>query len=93
MSAILEIELWPRWQECAICGEVTPVRWGLPVDRCGDLVPNDYEGEWGGVPACQDCHDAHARGELTAANQDAWRKRQELIRRAHQAAFTREDYP
>ncbi len=64
--------------------------WGLPVDDCGDLVPCDYQGEWGGVPACKQCHDAHAQGLLTADNQHRWRLRMELERRAMRAAF-RED--
>lgn len=90
MSEVLEIELWPRWAECWACGEETPARWGLPVDDCGDLAPLDCAGEWGGVPACEECHDAHAAGLLTADTLPGWRDRAALHRRAMQAAFARE---
>lgn len=90
MADVLEIELWPRWAECWACGAETPCQWGLPIDDCGDLVSNDYEGEWGGVPACQRCCEAHAQGILTADNLAYWRRRAELERRALTHLIVRE---
>ena len=63
MTDVLIIDLNPRWAECWLCGTETPCRWGLPVFNA-DLVSNDFTGEWGGVPACRECHDAHAAGQL-----------------------------
>lgn len=57
----LVIDLNPREQECHRCGEVCPVKYGLPVDVGGDYVPNWYEGEWGGVAACRACYEAHEK--------------------------------
>jgi hypothetical protein len=56
---VLVIDLNPREQECHRCGAVCPVKFGLPVDVGGDYVPNWYEGEWAGVPACEPCHRKH----------------------------------
>lgn len=52
--------------ECCICGEADLNRWGLPfcLDT-GELVSNDFEGDWGGKPACRVCFAKHANGELT----------------------------
>lgn len=55
------INLDARWADCHICGEPTPCRWGVPVWN-GFIVAVDWPGEWGGVPACERCHDEHARG-------------------------------
>ena len=90
MADVLLIDLNERWAECWACGADTPSRWGLPIDSSAELVPNDYQGDWGGVPACKSCFDAHAQGLLTADNQHEWRKRGELIRRAKQASFVRD---
>ncbi len=61
--AILLIRLYEPWAECRLCGADTPSRWGVPMYE-GNLLSNDFQGEWFGAPACQACHDAHARGEL-----------------------------
>lgn len=55
------IDLNERWADCHICGEPTPSRWGVPVWN-GEIVANDWPGEWGGVPACEKCWAEHERG-------------------------------
>lgn len=90
MNEIEVVELWPRWAECWACGADTPCHWGLPIDTCAVLVPNDYEGEWGGVPACRECYEAHAQGILTADTLAYWRRRMELARRAMDHLIVRE---
>jgi hypothetical protein len=47
---------------CCICGEWDVSQWGVPVDDIGLIVANDYEGEWGGVPACKKCWQEHELG-------------------------------
>lgn len=56
----------PPYVECAACGDEVPSEQGLPVDTSGDFVDNDYDGEWGGVPACRRCYDVHAAGGAAA---------------------------
>ncbi len=53
------IDLNEYWTVCHRCNADTPHNWGLPVDENGEYVRNDYEGEWGGVPACEDCYTWH----------------------------------
>lgn len=59
-TPILVIDLNPREQECHRCGEVCPVKYGLPVGTDGRYVPNWFDGDWAGVAACKKCHDEHA---------------------------------
>lgn len=88
MADVTVIDLWPRWSDCWACGEPTPSRWGLAINQFAELVDNDdAETEWGGVPACQRCFQAHADGLLTADNQEQWRHRCEREAWAMQAAF------
>jgi hypothetical protein len=61
------IDLWPQVAECSICGEVTLSRWGVPRHN-GDLVSNDWQGDWASSPACERCHDAHAAGLLVTCD-------------------------
>lgn len=89
MPPILKINLNDHMTECWACGADTPSRWGLPIGRGGDLVPNDEE-MVGGVPCCRTCHDAHARGLLTEANLREWRKTRKLDARAMQSLMVRE---
>lgn len=58
---ILVVNLWPPWTNCTICGVETPSKWGVPVWN-GDIVANDWPGEWGGVAACEKCWEEHERG-------------------------------
>jgi hypothetical protein len=48
------IRLDERVAECHICGAESPPKWGIPIYE-GDVLPNDWQGEWGGVDACQRC--------------------------------------
>ena len=89
-ASVIVINLWEPTIECWACGLPDLHKWGLPIDECAELVPNDYEGEWGSVPACRECYQAHAEGLLTAATLTWWRRRQQLKSRAMCAAFARE---
>jgi hypothetical protein len=61
-DSILVIDLSPAWTDCHRCGKATPHKWGLPVDcETGNIVPTWFEGEWGGVPTCEACYEAHQR--------------------------------
>ena len=41
--------------DCWVCGaDATGYRLGIPVFE-DFILPNDYEGEWGGVAACPSC--------------------------------------
>lgn len=65
---MLVIDLNPREQECHVCRAVVPVGFGLPVDESGLIVPNWYEGEWAGVPACEPCYRRHKKWSEETAN-------------------------
>ena len=53
------IDMGVPWADCCICGEPS-LQMGIPVFE--DLVlPNDYEGEWGGRPACPECFAAQSK--------------------------------
>jgi hypothetical protein len=57
------INLNERSSFCCLCGKEDLARWGVPVDDItGAVVANDYEGEWGGKPACEECWKAHEGG-------------------------------
>lgn len=62
------IDLWPVWGvtiKCSHCGASDINKWGLPYDsETGELVSNDFQGDWGCKPACLKCHDDHAAGLL-----------------------------
>jgi hypothetical protein len=60
MSRVQVIDLHPIQEYCWACGEfVIPLRHGLPVYE-DEILPNDWEGEWGGVPSCPRCYDLQA---------------------------------
>lgn len=54
---------------CANCGQPASGFHGLPYFN-GDLMSNDWPGDWGGRPCCEDCYERHARGELETFDQD-----------------------
>lgn len=54
---------------CFVCGGEASGYHGVPVFN-GDLMSNDWPGEWGGVPSCERCYDRHARGELPTFDAD-----------------------
>lgn len=44
---------------CVACGDDASGQHGLAVDDAGELVANDYAGEWAGVAACEACYTFH----------------------------------
>ena len=55
-------------EECCNCGVDVQryffqPNYGLPLYE-GLAVPPEWEGEWGGFPACKECHDKYERREL-----------------------------
>lgn len=67
-QSVLVIDLWRLADSevtCCLCGQEAPHRWGIPVDsEVGQVVANDYRGEWGCKPACESCWSKHAQGEF-----------------------------
>lgn len=54
------IDLHPSEADCYVCDATVLVRprgpnFGLPIYE-GDIVPDDYKGEWGGVTVCPTCY-------------------------------------
>lgn len=62
-AQILEINMTPRFADCFICGEVCEGDHGVPVFN-GDIMSNDWQGEWGGQHVCESCFGKHERGEI-----------------------------
>lgn len=63
MKIIEAIDLYPIQEYCWACGVfVIPLRHGLPVYE-DEILPNDWQGEWGGVPSCPECYEV--QGLLT----------------------------
>lgn len=58
----LVIELWPYKDDCIVCGKRHIVKQGLAMYE-GEIVADDYEGEWGGFNACRDCYERN-RGHV-----------------------------
>ena len=54
--AVLIIDLWPLESECVLCGAdlIGPCK-GLPMYE-GQVVPDDWEGEWAGFDVCDVCY-------------------------------------
>lgn len=50
-------EFWLPMDLCCVCGLEVIMDFGLPCYE-GDIVPNDWTGEWGGFCACQQCYEA-----------------------------------
>ena len=48
---------------CCVCAEPCDGYHGLPFFN-GDLVSNDWPGDWGNKACCRRCYEAHERGEL-----------------------------
>lgn len=56
---IVIIELWPQEDNCCVCDEVVLCysagpNYGLAMYE-GEIVPEDWPGEWGGFTACWSC--------------------------------------
>lgn len=59
----LLIDMNARCVTCCICGVATEMKWGIPVDAQTVLiVDNDFEGDWGNRPVCENCYKLHALG-------------------------------
>lgn len=54
-SVITVINLNPHDVKCHLCDAACEYRQGVPIYE-GMIVPDDYQGEWGGVPTCQRCY-------------------------------------
>jgi hypothetical protein len=65
---------------CGNCGAPASPQHGLPVSN-GEIVSNDFHGEWGGVAACEQCFNNHAEGRLIRGSS----KRRTGIRKPTQA--------
>lgn len=63
MSHVTIIRLDEPCIECVICGQGDVSRWGLAVYE-GRIVPDDYQGEWGGAPCCEKCYQAWKDGAI-----------------------------
>lgn len=51
------MDLWPPESECFVCGaRLFGTTFGVPTYE-GEVLPNDWPGEWGGFPACETCFD------------------------------------
>jgi hypothetical protein len=52
---IVVIDLNPHDVECHLCDRPCHYRQGVPIYE-GAIVPDDHQGEWGGVPVCLRCY-------------------------------------
>lgn len=52
------IRLFPIECNCSICWELTAGGLCLPMYE-GEVLPDDYEGEWAGMTVCKKCYAAH----------------------------------
>jgi hypothetical protein len=60
------INLSPHESECILCGTLLfDCKLGLPMYE-GEVVPDDWPGEWAGFDVCAPCHAKH-RPEIKIA--------------------------
>lgn len=52
---------------CPYCGGEMEGTCALPTFN-GDVVSNDWPGEWFGRGCCEACYERHARGEIPVAD-------------------------
>lgn len=57
-QAPVYIDLNFRISECAICEEMAPRKYYLPMYE-GEVVSDDWKGEWGGFHVCERCYFKH----------------------------------
>lgn len=50
-------------EPCCNCGKPSSGFHGLPIFN-GDIVSNDWAGEFGGKPCCERCYDLHEHGQV-----------------------------
>ncbi len=58
MTDILCINLNPRITECVLCGKEISHIYCLPMYE-SEVVPDNWEGEWGGFTVCKSCYFIH----------------------------------
>ena len=54
----ISLSLWPIECDCAICSKLTPMGLSLPMYE-GEVLPDDYQGEWAGMVVCSTCYAKH----------------------------------
>jgi len=52
--ALLVIDMSEHTYECTICDIETTSGFGIPIYE-DEIVPDDYKGEWAGLPVCPGC--------------------------------------
>jgi len=57
---VIVIDVWPTWIKCHLCDKDALFGWGVPITDDGQIIPNWYPGDWGGVPVCEPCFEKHA---------------------------------
>lgn len=63
MNQPVVIELWPQEIQCVVCDAWDLNRWGLAVCE-GEILPDDWAGEWGGRSCCRRCYAAWQDGVI-----------------------------
>ena len=61
LARVCVINLTPCDAECWVCGGwIADLEFGIPIyeDR---VLPNSWQGDWGGVPACERCFEAQQK--------------------------------
>ena len=53
-NPVLVINLWPFVTNCGICDVDTVGEFSVPIYE-DEIMPDDYDGEWGGMPVCPKC--------------------------------------
>lgn len=67
---ILEIIMQSRPGEgdpCVNCRQPSSGHHALPIFN-GDIMSNEWPGEWGGVPCCERCYELHEQGKVSTAD-------------------------
>lgn len=54
-------------EPCCSCGEPASGFHGLPTFN-GDIMSNDWPGDWGGKVCCEECYLKHERGGMETAD-------------------------
>jgi hypothetical protein len=55
VADVVVINLTPHGIDCHVCDEEDNAGHGIPIYE-DVIVPDDYTGEWGGVPVCLRCY-------------------------------------
>lgn len=61
---MLVIDLTPRFSNCCICkAELVNCKCGIPMYE-GCAVPVEWDGEWGGMDACNNCFNKYSENKI-----------------------------